>query len=230
MCQTLPQARQAKGLGMTSVDEDAEIEEEDDIFNRDKSINQEIDDEVTKLLGDNKMYGKDSVFDMSTLPGQKPGEDGGATATAPESAAPAKPDGPTDVVSAFMSGASVVVPQNKAAEAAARAAAISQKFGFRSTGQRPPPKPVAAGADADGCFETTIEINDFPAEARFKVTRKEFVDDISDRSETAITTRGSYYPPGSKLKETDKKLYVTSTSHRGSCHANPRGNNQVPLH
>jgi ATP-dependent RNA helicase DDX46/PRP5 len=167
------------------------------------------------------MYGENDVNKMSTLKGAAAEGDAAGTKLGPaaaaekakkdaKSAAESVRDVATDAVSAFMSGASggAMAAQSAAAKAAARAAALSQKFGFRSTGKMAPPKPVEEVEVANKRFETTIEINDFPAEARFRVTRKEFVADISERSGTAITTRGTFFGPGAKVKEGDKKLYV----------------------
>jgi len=209
-------ARQAKGLGMTTVEENDGIDDEDDIFNKDKEINQEIENEVSKLLGDNKMFDKDGVSKLSTLPGTD-GESAAGPAAGSDSskasrattAAEARANVATDTISAIMSG-SAMGPRSAAAEAAARVFALNQKLGIRSGLKKPPPPtPVTQDtAEVEGVFETTIEINDFPSEARFKVTRKEFVDDITERSGTAITTRGTFFPPGAKVKDTDKKLYL----------------------
>jgi hypothetical protein len=197
---------------MASVEETDDIEEEDDIFNKDKSINDEVDDEVSKLLGDNKMYGKDDTSKMSTLPGEADEAGDAAARTTGKRAAPQKSaadsarDMTTDLVSAVMSGM-VPQPQSGIALALARREALNKKLGIKSSGNRAPlVAPTVAAVEEEGCFETTIEINDFPSEARFKVTRKEFVDEIAERSETAITTRGSFYPPNHKMKEGEKKL------------------------
>ena len=117
---------------------------------QDKNINQEIDDEVTKLLGANKMYGEDDVSKLSTLKaassadGDAAGAKSGAAAAKKDTRSMAETvrDVATDAVSAFLSGASggIMAAQTPAAQAAARAAALSQKFGFTSTGKKAPPK------------------------------------------------------------------------------------------
>jgi ATP-dependent RNA helicase DDX46/PRP5 len=65
------------------------------------------------------------------------------------------------------------------------------------------------GPDA-GAFHATIEINDFPQKARWAVTNRTNVAKILEQTGTSITTKGTYYPPGSGPKEeTDlPKLYI----------------------
>lgn len=58
-------------------------------------------------------------------------------------------------------------------------------------------------------FEEELEINDFPQQARWKVTSKEALAQISEYSEAGITVRGTYYPPGKEPKEAgERKLYL----------------------
>jgi ATP-dependent RNA helicase DDX46/PRP5 len=57
-------------------------------------------------------------------------------------------------------------------------------------------------------FELEIEINDFPQHARWKVTHKDSLREISDFTGAAITTRGQYVPPGKPPGAQEKKLYL----------------------
>lgn len=57
-------------------------------------------------------------------------------------------------------------------------------------------------------FEAELEINDFPQNARWKVTHKETLGPISDWTGAAITTRGQYYPPGKIAGQGERKLYL----------------------
>lgn len=62
-------------------------------------------------------------------------------------------------------------------------------------------------------FEEELEINDFPQQARWRVTSKEALAQISEYSESGITVRGTYIAPGAKLGLTpdgkeERKLYL----------------------
>ncbi|XP_050208052.1 DEAD-box ATP-dependent RNA helicase 42 [Mercurialis annua] len=57
-------------------------------------------------------------------------------------------------------------------------------------------------------YEAELEINDFPQNARWKVTHKETLGPISDWTGAAITTRGQFFPPGRIPGSGDRKLYL----------------------
>ncbi|XP_051132280.1 DEAD-box ATP-dependent RNA helicase 42-like [Andrographis paniculata] len=57
-------------------------------------------------------------------------------------------------------------------------------------------------------YEAELEINDFPQNARWKVTHKETLGPISEWTGAAITTRGQYYPPGRVVGPGERKLYL----------------------
>ncbi|CAA7020075.1 unnamed protein product [Microthlaspi erraticum] len=57
-------------------------------------------------------------------------------------------------------------------------------------------------------YEAELEINDFPQNARWKVTHKETLGPISDWTGAAITTRGEFHPPGRKPGQGERKLYL----------------------
>ncbi|ESQ34701.1 hypothetical protein EUTSA_v10006608mg [Eutrema salsugineum] len=57
-------------------------------------------------------------------------------------------------------------------------------------------------------YEAELEINDFPQNARWKVTHKETLGPISDWTGAAITTRGQFYPPGRIPGPGERKLYL----------------------
>ncbi|KAK7308892.1 hypothetical protein RJT34_05215 [Clitoria ternatea] len=57
-------------------------------------------------------------------------------------------------------------------------------------------------------YESELEINDFPQNARWKVTHKETLGPISEWTGAAITTRGQYFPPGKVPGPGDRKLYL----------------------
>lgn len=57
-------------------------------------------------------------------------------------------------------------------------------------------------------YEAELEINDFPQNARWKVTHKETLGPISEWTGAAITTRGQYFPPGKIPGPGERKLYL----------------------
>jgi hypothetical protein len=61
---------------------------------------------------------------------------------------------------------------------------------------------------SDAAFAIEIEINDFPQRARWKVTSKENISNISELSGAAITTRGSFFPPGKVPGPKERKLHL----------------------
>jgi len=61
-------------------------------------------------------------------------------------------------------------------------------------------------------YEEELEINDFPQQARWKVTSKEALAQISEYSEAGITVRGTYYAPGKPVAEGERKLYLAIES------------------
>ena len=57
-------------------------------------------------------------------------------------------------------------------------------------------------------FEAELTINDFPQHARWKVTHKDKLREISDRTGAALTTRGTYFGPGQRVPPSAKKLFL----------------------
>lgn len=57
-------------------------------------------------------------------------------------------------------------------------------------------------------YEAELEINDFPQNARWKVTHKETLGPISEWTGAAITTRGQYLPTGKIPGPGERKLYL----------------------
>ncbi len=53
-----------------------------------------------------------------------------------------------------------------------------------------------------------FEINDYPREARWKVTQKDTTSRLQDEFRTAVTLKGSYYPQGKDPKEGERRLYL----------------------
>jgi ATP-dependent RNA helicase DDX46/PRP5 len=106
---------------------------------------------------------------------------------------------------------------SKAAAAAARAEAIRQKLGLKSASEPKPMLPSeAAEAEAGrqgnnvSLFSEEVEINDFPQEARQRITGKASVAEITAETGAALTVRGLFFPKGKKPDESrgERKLYV----------------------
>ncbi|GAV65817.1 DEAD domain-containing protein/Helicase_C domain-containing protein [Cephalotus follicularis] len=91
-----------------------------------------------------------------------------------------------------------VVPNDGAARAAALAAAINLQHNLAK---------IQADAMPEH-YEAELEINDFPQNARWKVTHKETLGPISDWTGAAITTRGQFFQPGRIPGPGDRKLYL----------------------
>ena len=91
---------------------------------------------------------------------------------------------------------------NVQSDAAARAAALAAAMNLQHN---------LAKIQADAMPEHYVaefEINDFPQNARWKVTHKETLGPISDWTGAAITTRGQFYPPGKIPPQGERKLYL----------------------
>lgn len=72
-----------------------------------------------------------------------------------------------------------------------------------------------AADNGDGLFkkyETELEINDFPQQARWRVTSKEALAQISEYSEAGLTVRGTFVPQGKSPPEGERKLYLAIES------------------
>uniref|UniRef100_J3MQG5 RNA helicase n=1 Tax=Oryza brachyantha TaxID=4533 RepID=J3MQG5_ORYBR len=57
-------------------------------------------------------------------------------------------------------------------------------------------------------YEAELEINDFPQNARWKITHKETLGPIQDWTGAAVTTRGTYIPQGKIVGANERKLYL----------------------
>ncbi len=77
------------------------------------------------------------------------------------------------------------------------------------------PMEEAAPVDAEQGFkkfEEELLINDFPQQARWKVTSKEALAQISEYSDAGITVRGTYFLPGKPVPEGERKLFLAIES------------------
>ena len=67
---------------------------------------------------------------------------------------------------------------------------------------------AARAAKMEAHFESELEINDFPQQARWKVTHKDSLAQIAEFTGTAITTRGQFYAPGKQAPPGERRLYL----------------------
>jgi ATP-dependent RNA helicase DDX46/PRP5 len=65
--------------------------------------------------------------------------------------------------------------------------------------------PVQMGANH---FVQEFEINDYPREARWKVTQKETTSRLQDEFQTAVTLKGEYFGQGRQPGDGERKLYL----------------------
>lgn len=56
--------------------------------------------------------------------------------------------------------------------------------------------------------ELEFEINDFPQQARWRVTHKETIDQINEWTGATITVRGQFYDARAKIPPGDRKLFL----------------------
>lgn len=113
-------------------------------------------------------------------------------------------------------------PQAKVAEALKRAKALNAKYGFKSLAEVQAEQHKQAAEQhkqqqggSRTRFEEEIEINDWPQQARWKVTRKEFMHEVGETCGAAITVRGLYFPGGKKPKgqENERPIYICIEAH-----------------
>ena len=60
----------------------------------------------------------------------------------------------------------------------------------------------------DNHFVEELEINNYPQQARWRVTQKETTSRLQDEFQTAVTLKGQYVPDGKSPAEGERKLYL----------------------
>ncbi|KAI7899950.1 P-loop containing nucleoside triphosphate hydrolase protein [Cokeromyces recurvatus] len=135
----------------------------------------------------------------------------GITASASAAAAAAAASTSTSTSSVPTSTTHTMAEKNltPAALAAKKAAAM---VAARITAQGGMHPIVTQVGNEDGevhpVYAEEIVINDYPQKARWRVTNKEQISQITEISGAAITTRGSYFPPGKQPTGNERKLYL----------------------
>lgn len=91
-------------------------------------------------------------------------------------------------------------------EALLRRAGITPSDAVESTSSDPSlGQPVQM---AEKHWVQEVDINDYPREARAKVTQKDTTSRLQDEFRTAVTLKGSYFPPGRTPAEGERRLYL----------------------
>lgn len=95
--------------------------------------------------------------------------------------------------------------------------AIMKKAGLAKEDQAVDASESSAGIrkTGDNHFITEVEINDYPQQARWKVTQKETANRLQDDFQTAVTLKGEYYGPNRTPAEGERKLYLNLEAKSG---------------
>ncbi len=88
-------------------------------------------------------------------------------------------------------------------------------FGQATTVTLPSGITKRIAADNKTHFEYTLDINDYPQLARWKVTQKEQINQVIENTGVAVTARGMYVPPGKVIAIGEEKLNLRIESPDG---------------
>ena len=176
-------------------------------FEEDKSDSEDEDDGVRKAGGDISQQA--ALAQIAAIAAAT--KVSAASITTPSSAAQLLPNGGLPVslpgvLGLAIPGTTAVIPgatlpavaNDGAAARAALAAAMNLQHNLAK---------IQASAIPEH-YEAELEINDFPQNARWKVTHKETLGPISEWTGAAITTRGQFFPPGKIAGPGERKLYL----------------------
>ncbi|KAI9309408.1 P-loop containing nucleoside triphosphate hydrolase protein [Cunninghamella echinulata] len=113
------------------------------------------------------------------------------------------------------SSSTTTEPTSAAALAARKAAEVAARLMAAAGVTKPQPQPqqqqsmeIENDDDSRPVYAEEIVINDFPQKARWKVTNKEQISQISEITGAAITTRGTFFPAGKQPGPNERKLYL----------------------
>jgi ATP-dependent RNA helicase DDX46/PRP5 len=199
-------AKMAKKMGMEQAEGEVE-EEEEDIFNYDKELADELEGKIGKLMGNVKRTTKEET---EALEAEQTAKAAKELADKKISAADQLKHSMQNAVANVMGGKmGSTAGMSKGLQAAQRAAEIAAKYGMKSAGMIEQIEEKKAEPDElEGVFEEKVIINDWPPEARFQLTRKEHINSVEERCGCAITSRGTFFPKGTKAKPGEEKLYL----------------------
>ena len=135
---------------------------------------------------------------------------GGTTVTAAQEAASSVMKGEeVNVTGAILASQIAASINAKVGSGPAKAADAYLPVGTVLPARRGDDDEGQAGANKDFMrYEEEIEINGFPQQIRFRITTREVLDDIGEYSETYVSVRGIYIPPGHKAKDMERPLHL----------------------
>jgi ATP-dependent RNA helicase DDX46/PRP5 len=93
-------------------------------------------------------------------------------------------------------------------EALLRRAGINPTGGTEGGGESNDPSLGHPIQTSDKHWLQEVDINDYPRDARAKVTQKDLTSRFQDEFRTAVTLKGSYFPPGKSPAEGERRLYL----------------------
>lgn len=178
-------------------------------FEEDKSDSEDEDEGVRKAGGDISQSQQTALAQIAAIAAASKANSAfmqnplPSTQLLPNAALPVTLPG---VLSVSMPGTAAIVPGSGLPgfpnEEVARKAALQAALNLQHN---------LAKIQADAMpehYEAELEINEFPQNARWKVTHKETLGPISEWTGAAITTRGQYFPPGRTPGPGERKLYL----------------------
>ena len=92
------------------------------------------------------------------------------------------------------------------------AAKLNAKLNYQPSNEDNNPEDPSKLGTGFQKFEEELVINDFPQQARWRVTSKEALAQISEYSDAGITVRGTYFPSGKPVPEGERKLFLAIES------------------
>ena len=92
------------------------------------------------------------------------------------------------------------------------AAKLNAKLNYQPSNEDQNPEDPSKLGTGFQKFEEELVINDFPQQARWRVTSKEALAQISEYSDAGITVRGTYFPTGKPVPEGERKLFLAIES------------------
>ena len=92
---------------------------------------------------------------------------------------------------------------------------VNAKLNYKPVVEAEPESVVDAEKKKAVRYEEEIDINDFPQQARWRITSKEIIEQVRELSEAGVTVRGVYVPPNKKTEDEKRlHLYIESLSER----------------
>ncbi|TPX38456.1 hypothetical protein SeMB42_g06734 [Synchytrium endobioticum] len=132
----------------------------------------------------------------------------GSPATAGSSDRIGTPPSATNATTPSANTSTLPQPVEQTAEEKRRKAVLlAQRFVSKGAFENSGKKGTRPG-EPEAAFALEIEINDYPQKARWKVTNKENITQIAERTGAAITTRGLYFAAGTNPPPGERKLYL----------------------